>query len=63
VKARWYVLSYFYVLITALSPHIGKDTLVSWGWAPGFGRTPAPGTQKEASALAEHLVNSSAVCP
>ena len=25
--------------------HIGEDTLVGWAWAPGFGRSPAPGTQ------------------
>ena len=26
--------------------HIGRDTLVGWAWAPGFGRQPAPGTQE-----------------
>ena len=26
--------------------HIGNDTLVGWAWAPGYGRQPAPGTQK-----------------
>jgi hypothetical protein len=25
-----------------LAEHIGKDSLVGWAWAPGFGRTPAP---------------------
>lgn len=43
--------------------HIGKDTLVGWAWAPGIGRTPAPGTQKEAGALVEAWMNSGAVCP
>jgi hypothetical protein len=43
--------------------HIGTDGLVGWAWAPGFGRQPAPGTQKEAGALTEAWVKSGAVCP
>ena len=43
--------------------HIGEDTLVGWAWAPGYGRAPAPGTQKEAGALVEAWVKSGAVCP
>jgi hypothetical protein len=43
--------------------HIGTDTLVGWAWAPGFGRLPAPGTQKEAGALTEAWVKTGAVCP
>lgn len=43
--------------------HIGDDTLVGWAWAPGFGREPAPGTQKEAGALVEAWANSGAACP
>ena len=43
--------------------HIGEDTLVGWAWAPGFGRTPAPGTQKEAGALVEAWVKTGAACP
>ena len=43
--------------------HIGTDTLVGWAWAPGFGRVPAPGTQRQAGALAEAWVKSGAVCP
>jgi hypothetical protein len=43
--------------------HIGEDTLVGWAWAPGFGRAPAPGTQKEAGALVAAWVKSGAVCP
>ncbi len=46
-----------------LIDHIGKDTLVGWAWAPGSGRTPAPGTQKQAGALVEAWVDSGAVCP
>jgi hypothetical protein len=50
-------------LLRDLIEHISTDTLVGWAWAPGFGRTPAPGTQKEAGALVEAWVNSGAACP
>jgi hypothetical protein len=43
--------------------HIGTDTLVGWAWQPGFGRSPAPGTQKEAGALVDAWVKTGAVCP
>ena len=43
--------------------HIGDDSLVGWAWAPGFGRQPAPGTQKEAGALVEAWVKTGAACP
>ena len=43
--------------------HIGEDTLVGWAWAPGYGRQPAPGTQKVAGALVEAWVKSGAACP
>jgi hypothetical protein len=36
---------------------------VGWAWAPGFGRSPAPGTQKEAGALVEAWVKTGAACP
>ncbi|MET0529040.1 MAG: Isoquinoline 1-oxidoreductase subunit [Microvirga sp.] len=46
-----------------LIEHIGSDTLVGWAWAPGYGRQPAPGTQKEAGALVEAWVRTGAACP
>jgi hypothetical protein len=46
-----------------LAHHIGTDHLVGWAWAPGFGRRPAPGTQKEAGALIEAWAKTGAVCP
>ena len=49
--------------VDALIEHIGEDHLVGWAWAPGYGRRPAPGTQKEAGALVEAWVKSGAKCP
>jgi hypothetical protein len=49
--------------LEALVEHIGEDHLVGWAWAPGYGRQPAPGTQKEAGALVEAWVKTGAVCP
>ena len=49
--------------LNALIEHIGKDRLVGWAWNPGYGRTPAPGTQKQAGELVEAWVNSGASCP
>jgi hypothetical protein len=46
-----------------LIQHIGTDTLVGWAWSPGFGRSSAPGTQKEAGALVEAWVRTGAACP
>jgi hypothetical protein len=43
--------------------HMGEDSLVGWGWNPGAGREPAPGTQKELGNLVEAWVNSGAACP
>lgn len=43
--------------------HIGEDTLVGWAWMPGYGRQPAPGTQKQAGALVEAWVKTGAMCP
>ncbi|CAN5205872.1 hypothetical protein BH11PSE4_BH11PSE4_19620 [soil metagenome] len=49
--------------VEALIDHIGKDTLVGWAWHPGFGRTPAPGTQEQAGALVTAWVKTGAACP
>jgi hypothetical protein len=43
--------------------HIGEDTLVGWAWHPGFGRSPAPGTQAQAGALVEAWAKTGAACP
>ncbi len=49
--------------LATLVEHIGEDHLVGWAWAPGPGRKPAPGTQKEAGALVEAWVQTGAACP
>ncbi len=43
--------------------HNAHDSLVGWGWNPGAGRTPAPGTQAEFGALTRAWVDSGAQCP
>jgi len=49
--------------LPALVHHMAEDSLVGWGWHPGAGRTPAPGTQKEFGALIKAWVDSGAACP
>jgi hypothetical protein len=49
--------------VADLVSHIGGDALVGWAWAPGAGRQPAPGTQKEAGALVDAWVKTGAGCP
>jgi hypothetical protein len=49
--------------VQELVHHIGEDTLVGWAWSPGYGRRPAPGTQKQAGALVEAWIKTGAACP
>lgn len=43
--------------------HMAEDTLVGWGWNPGAGREPAPGTQKEFGELIKAWADAGAACP
>jgi len=43
--------------------HSAHDKLVAWGWSPGAGRTPAPGTQERFGALVAAWVETGAACP
>lgn len=43
--------------------HMAEDSLVGWGWHPGSGRQPAPGTQKEFGELIKAWVETGAECP
>ena len=47
----------------ALIKHVTTDTLVLWGWNPGKGRQPAPGTAAEFGALMQAWADSGAACP
>ncbi|WP_316182120.1 MULTISPECIES: Isoquinoline 1-oxidoreductase subunit [unclassified Bradyrhizobium] len=43
--------------------HMAEDELVGWGWNPGAGRTPAPGTQKQFGELIKAWAEAGASCP
>jgi len=43
--------------------HMAEDELVGWGWNPGAGRTPAPGTQKQFGELVKAWAEAGAACP
>jgi hypothetical protein len=49
--------------MNALLHHMAEDSLVGWGWAPGAGRTPAPGTQAQFGALLRAWADTGAHCP
>jgi hypothetical protein len=46
-----------------LQDHVAHDDLVAWGWSPGEGREPAPGTQELAGQLVQAWIDSGAECP
>lgn len=43
--------------------HNAHDELVAWGWHPGSGREPAPGTQEQFGAIVRAWVETGAECP
>lgn len=49
--------------LAQISEHMGHDTLVGWGWAPGGARASAPGTQEQFGKIVEAWVASGAACP
>jgi hypothetical protein len=49
--------------MAALVRHMAEDKLVGWGWDPGAGRTPAPGTQKQFGELIKAWADAGAICP
>jgi hypothetical protein len=49
--------------LAQLQEHFAPDDLVAWGWAPGEGRDPAPGTQEQLGALVQAWIDSGAACP
>jgi hypothetical protein len=49
--------------LQAIADHSAHDPLVGWGWTPGAGRTPAPGTQEKFGALIAAWIQTGAACP
>ncbi|CTQ51426.1 Isoquinoline 1-oxidoreductase subunit [Jannaschia donghaensis] len=43
--------------------HNAEDGLVGWGWNPGAGRTPAPGSQELFGRLTQAWIDAGAGCP
>lgn len=49
--------------LAELHEHNAHDGLVGWGWHPGEGREPAPGTQAQFGALTLAWIEAGAHCP
>ncbi|MDY7228583.1 Isoquinoline 1-oxidoreductase subunit [Hyalangium rubrum] len=49
--------------LAQLVEHNGHDELVAWGWQPGAGREPAPGSQERFGAITAAWVETGAECP
>ena len=49
--------------LDALHEHNAHDGLVGWGWEPGEGREPVPGTQAIFGALTRAWIDTGAACP
>lgn len=49
--------------LAALVRHVTTDTLVLWGWNPGKGRQPVPGTNAQFGELMQAWADSGAACP
>lgn len=46
-----------------VATHVRDDPLVAWGWAPGPGREPAPGTPEETFQALTAWITAGAPCP
>lgn len=49
--------------LAQLHEHNAHDSLVGWGWKPGAGRAPAPGTQAQFGELTKAWIDTGAKCP
>jgi hypothetical protein len=49
--------------LALLHEHVAHDDLLAWGWHPGEGREPAPGTQELLGQLIQAWIDSGAECP
>jgi hypothetical protein len=49
--------------VAQIVEHSAHDELVAWGWNPGHGRPPAPGTQAQFGDLMKAWMDTGAECP
>ena len=49
--------------LALLHEHLAKDDLIAWGWNPGLGREPVPGTQARLGELIQAWIDTGAQCP
>jgi len=49
--------------LAQLHEHLAKDDLIAWGWNPGAGREPVPGTQARLGELIQAWIDTGAQCP
>ncbi len=49
--------------LASLQEHIARDDIVAYGWNPGEGRAPAPGSQEAAGQLVQAWIDNGAECP
>ena len=49
--------------LALLHEHLAGDDLIAWGWNPGPGRNPAPGTQQRLGELIKAWIDTGAQCP
>jgi hypothetical protein len=49
--------------LAQIHEHMAHDSLVGWGWNPGVGREPVPGTQEVFGALIAAWIDMGAACP
>jgi hypothetical protein len=49
--------------LAQIQEHMAHDPLVAWGWDPGAGRVPAPGTQPQLGDLIQAWIDTGAKCP
>ena len=49
--------------LDAIAQHILHDPLVAWGWQPGEGREPAPGSAQETFDALQRWADEGAPCP
>jgi hypothetical protein len=49
--------------LAQLHEHMARDQLVGWGWTPGDGREPVPGTQAQFGEIIRAWIGAGAACP